>query len=244
MRCFSHNTLLFFRRYSSLSFTCFHMIASYVVFCMLSVTWFYLDAISHMLTCFGNCQLQVVMDADSHMLSCWKLSCGLCQSHVVMDADSHMLSWILTVTCCHVGNCQLHVVMWALSVTCCHGWWHSHAVMNAVSHCCVMLVAVSHISSWMPTVTCGHGCCQSLVNIYVLSTDAVFDAGSLLFVMLMLSVKCCQILAAKTHNIFFTLSSVHGCWQTYVVKRMPSLTAYLQSFLFVYTHKRRTWVLH
>jgi hypothetical protein len=63
------------------------------------------------------------------------------------------------------------------------------------------------------------------------------------FVMLMLSVKCCQILAAKTHNIFFALSSVHGCWHTYVDKRMPSLTAYLQSFLFVYTHKRRTWVL-
>ncbi len=139
--------------------TCFHMIASHVVFCMLSVTCFYLDAISHMLTFFGNChQKHVVMDADSHMLSCWKLSVtfvmwelsvtcchGWWHTHVVMNAFSHfcvmlgavshILSWMPTVTCGH-GCCQ--------SLLCHVGSCQSHIVMDADSH----------MWSWMLSVTC------------------------------------------------------------------------------------------
>jgi hypothetical protein len=105
------------------------------------------------------------------------------QSHAVMwGTVSYMLSWMLTVTCCQVGNCQLHVVMWALSVTCCHGCRQSHVVMDAVSH--------------LLTSTCY----QQMLSL-MLAVNY--------FVMLMLSVKCCQILAAKRHITFS--SRCHHC---------------------------------
>ncbi len=214
-----------------------------------------------MLTCFGNChQIHVVMDADSHMLSWWKLSDTCCHDGAV----SHMLSWMMTRTCgdecwqsllCHVGSCQ------------------SHIVMDADSH----MDAVSHLLT--------STCYQQMLSL-MLAVNY--------FVMLMLSVKCCQIRAAR-HIIFSSrcMSSVDAdrhcqmdaitqikhrhiyshklpfrCSKLHVVNCVLSVTCCLphtvlqyqkwhygsiilqfifncgwRSFPFVYTQKRRTWVL-
>jgi hypothetical protein len=70
---------------------------------------------------------------------------------------------MLTVTCCHVGNCQLHDVM---------------------------LGAVSHMLSWIMTRTCGDECWQSLLcHVGSCQSHIVMDADSHMLSW-MLSVTC------------------------------------------------------
>ncbi len=153
---FTCYVLMFYRILSS---TCFHMIASHVVFCILSVTWFHLDAISHMLscwklsvTCCHGCwqSLAVMLETVSHMLSCGELSVMCCygcwQSYAVMlKTVSYMLSY---------GRAVSHMLSWMMTRTCGDECWQSLLchVGSCQSH--IVMDADSHMWSWMLSVTC------------------------------------------------------------------------------------------